>query len=141
MLRKTHIDKSFPISVCSVFTPRHDTNGKVINDFTKFSEIPNYVFLNVVPTGTKTYIFGSTLKRQSAAVSSFMTPFTEKDPDKFLDYLSETILKYTENFIISPDYWQQFSENKRTAVASYFNETVLNKIVPYNPTLHNLFIQ
>jgi len=134
------IDKFIPISVCSAFTPEYDVEGKVVNDFTKYNETPNYVFLNVFPTENKTYLFCSNLKLQAENLKSFIAPFAELEEEKLYDCLSEVILKYIENFVMSPDYWQRFSKEKKTAITEFFNDTVSDKKIKYDSSLHNLFI-
>lgn len=133
------IDKFIPILVCSAFTPIYDVEGNVVNDFTKYNETPNYVFLNVFPTEDKTYLFCSTLKLQTENLKSFIVPIAELETEKLYGYLSEVILKYIENFVVSPDYWQRFSEEKKTAITKFFNDTVGDKKIKYDSSLHNLF--
>jgi hypothetical protein len=134
------IEKFIPISVCSAFTPTYDIEGKLVNNFTKYDETPNYVFLNVFPTKNKTYLFCSTLKLQAEKLKSVIAPFAELETEKLYDYLSEVILKYIENVVVSPNYWQRFSGEKKTAITKYFNDTVPDGKVKYDSTLHNLFI-
>ncbi len=134
------IEKYIPISVCSVFTPIYDVESNLVNDFAKYNETPNYVFLNVFPTENKTYLFCSNLKLQAENLKSFIAPFAELEEEKLYNFLSEVILKYIENFVMSPDYWQRFSKEKKTAITEFFNDTVSDKKIKYDSSLHNLFI-
>jgi len=114
------INQFIPISVCSAFTPI-------------------YVFLNFVPTKSKTYLFYSTLKSQTKELKGFVEPLENLKIEKLYDYLSEIILKYTENFIMSPDYWKIFSEKKKGAIIKFYNDTVFDPKIRYNSRLHNIF--
>ena len=57
----------------------------------------------------------------------------------FLHYLSELLLRHTENFVISPEYWNKFDENKQNSLIKFFNETATNPKIQYNPDLHYIF--
>jgi len=135
------INKFIPISVCSAFTPIYDINGSILNDFNfkNYKETPRYVFLNIVSIKPETYLFYSTLKNQTKELKGFVEPLEKIKIEKLYDYLSEIILKYTENFIMSPDYWESFSEKKKEAIIKFYNDAVFNINIKYNSMLHNIF--
>ncbi len=133
------IDKFVPLSACSVFTPRYDKNNNVVNDFQKYKEMPKYVFLTIIPFSSKTYIFYATLKHQVGELMNFIAPLKESKTEELYGYLSEIILKDVDNFVISPEHWNKFGGQKQKDIINYFNETLFDKKIKYNPKMHNLF--
>ena len=131
------INKFVPIAVSSVFTPIRDRNNVVINDL--LSGMPNYVFLTVIPSDKKTYVFYATLKRQTEKLQSYIQPFKMLSEESLTNYLSEAILRDIENFVMSYSYWESFSDLKQKEIQKFFHETIIDKKVLYNSSVHNLF--
>lgn len=132
------IHRLIPISVCSTITPVYDIDNRVINNFADYKECPKYLFLNVIPAKSKTYLTICTVKKQTDELKGIIDPFINLKVRNFYDYLSEIILKYIENFVISPDYWKRFCEKKKMAIIQFFNDTIFDKEVSYIPDLHNI---
>lgn len=133
-------NESYPILVCSTFTPVYDFSSKLIEDKHEYVDTPLYVFLNIFPYESKTYFLYATLKNQTKKVASFLEGFYEKERIVFYHNMSDLILKYTENFVISPNYWNRFSAKQQESIIKYFSDTISKKNVKYDPLLHNIFI-
>lgn len=134
------IDKFLPIAVCSLFTPATDRNNNQLNNFKDSKEMPKYVFLSIIPSQNKTYVFYAVLKKQGKELKTFIEPFSTLKQEDFLDYLSEIILRNIENFIVSPQYWEKIPKDKRKEIEKFFYETTFNKKIEYSSIKHNIFV-
>lgn len=134
------VDKRLPIAACSMFTPERDMNGKLLNNFRDKDQIPNYVFLNIVPSINKSYILGAVLKEQADELNDFISPLRYLNEDDLSHYLSSMVLRYIENFIVDPEHWSKFSEVKKKNIAILFNESFFSKEFKYCEEQHNLFV-
>lgn len=130
---------SLPLFLSSVFTPTYDFERKTINDFRDYKIIPNYFFLSILPSKSETLIFYSVLKRQENNFGNLFYQLNSSSNNDFLVFLSELIIRYTENFVFSPEYWDRFPENKKQNIIKYFNDTARDPKIEYNHDLHNIF--
>ena len=128
-----------PLFLSSIFTPSYDFEEKIINKFDDSKISPNYFFLSILPSKSETYIFYSILKRQKNNFGNIFSKLNQSSDEDILIYLSELIIRYTENFVISPDYWNRFPEYKKQNLIKYFNDTARNPKIEYNHELHNIF--
>ena len=128
-----------PIFLSSVFTPPYDFEEKIINNFQDYKIPPNYFFLSVLPSKSDTLIFYSILKRQKENLGNIFYQLENIDDQYFLHYLSELIIKYTENFVLSPSYWDKFSEQQKQVLIKYYNDTARNPKISYDKDVHNIF--
>ncbi len=124
-------------AVCSSFTPNNDFDGDVINDYIADDEPPKFVFMNMFPENGKSYLLISYLDRQK----KYLNTYTESliSESNYKDRLSEIILRYTDNFIVAPTYWNSISDAKRIDLLRFFSDTINNKEISYYPNKHNLF--
>ncbi|NTU49663.1 MAG: hypothetical protein HGA87_01990 [Desulfobulbaceae bacterium] len=134
------ISVSVPISVCTLFSPVKDSGGNVINDLRDYKEMPKYFFLTIIPSATETYVFYATLKHQTSMLASYVNPLQSLDGPEVFDYLSEMILKYAENFVMSPLHWDKFRQEKKAEIERLFNQTIFDKEFVYDSEKHNIFV-
>ncbi|MFA6217384.1 MAG: SEC-C metal-binding domain-containing protein [Candidatus Omnitrophota bacterium] len=134
------ISTSIPISVCSLFLPEKDGQDNVTNDFSNNKEMPKYFFITIVPSASETYVFYATLKHQTSMFVSYVRPLQVLDENKLFDYLSEMVLKYAENFVMSPLHWEEFTKEKKIEIERLFNATIFDKEFLYESKKHNIFV-
>ena len=124
--------KFLPLYLSSMFTPSYDFDGVNINNFNNPNESPNYFILSILPANSQTYVFYSMLKKQESKLGNIFQKLESLNDEDFLHYLSELFLKYAENFVLSPYYWDKFSEDKKSLMLKFFNDTTHNPKIKYN---------
>jgi len=134
------ISRFIPISVCSLFLPVKDSQGNVINDLSDYKAVPKYFFITIVPSASETYIFYATQKHQTSMLAGYIRPLQDLDEAGLFDYLSEMILKYSENFVMSPLYWDKFQKEKKVEIERLFKKAIFDKEFVYNSEKHNIFV-
>lgn len=77
------------------------------------------------------------LKRQASKLDTYADELMSCTD--FENRISETILKYIENFIVSPDHWSALRKVKRKEMLRLFSQTINRKDVLYIPEKHNIF--
>lgn len=84
------------------------------------------IALNVLPVALqKTLVVFSWLPRDTAWVRQKFHSLLISKGYYFKYLLSKTILNYSENFVVSPSYFEEWSNEKRDAIRNYFNDTIM----------------
>jgi len=84
------------------------------------------IALNVLPLATqKTLVVISWLQRDTAWVRQKFSNLLLSEGHYFRYLLSKTILNYSENFVLSPSYFDDWAREKRDAIREYFVGTLI----------------
>jgi hypothetical protein len=84
------------------------------------------IALNVLPVAAqKTLVVISWLPRDTAWVRQNFSDLLLSKGRYFRYLLSKTILKYSENFVFSPSYFDDWTSEKRDAIRDYFADTLM----------------
>lgn len=84
------------------------------------------IALNVLPvTAQKALVVFSWLPRDTAWVRQKFHNLLISKGYYFKYLLSKTILNYSENFVISPSYFEEWSGEKKDAIRNYFRDTLM----------------
>lgn len=84
------------------------------------------IALNVLPVAAqKTLVVISWLPRDAAWLRQKFSDLLLSKGHYFRYLLSKTILKYSENFVISPGYFDDWTIEKRDAIRDYFADTLM----------------
>lgn len=86
------------------------------------------VALNIVPLNkNKTVVIFSYLKEHEIKVKSAFSELYEAEGYYFGYVVSKLLLEYGENLVLSPSYYNVWSEEKRTFILEYFTKTLLEE--------------
>lgn len=84
------------------------------------------IALNVLPVSSeKTLVVISWLPRDTAWVQQKFHNLLKSEGRYGRYILSKTILNYSENFVLSPSYFEEWPSEKRDAIRSYFIDTLI----------------
>ena len=88
------------------------------------SRVP-WVILNVFPKADETYVIYSCVEKDEKEVSLEIKEILNSSPKRKMWLLSKSIIETTENFVISPKFWDSLSKEKRQAIISFYQDTLL----------------
>jgi hypothetical protein len=107
------IERNCPLAVSSLFDPIKSISGQ------KRLE-PKFIVLNVFPQKRDTIILLSYLRDHQQALKPHANKIITATGEDQLYLLSETILRYCENFVISPQHFNLFPQQKIDAIKNFF---------------------
>jgi hypothetical protein len=126
------IEKGCPLAVSSLFNP---INGSAQNK----NPEAKFIVLNVFPHNNNTIVLFSYMSNHQKELRSYANEIinaTNKDYQLYL--LSKIILRYCENFVISPEHFESFSSQKVDAIKKFYLETT--KQSDYDEDNENLML-
>jgi len=119
------IERNCPLAVSSLFDPIESISGQ------KRLE-PKFIVLNVFPQKKDTIILLSYLRDDQQALKPHANKIITATGEDQLYLLSETILRYCENFVISPQHFNLFSQQKIDAIKNFFLATLTQIDLDHN---------
>ena len=120
------ISKELPFFANTYFCVQGYKNGKMKKiDITK--DIPYSFSITILPSKGKTYIFYAYLEKQETDLSDFLKLFETTDEIQLQMFITDTILRNSDNFYISPKYWNNIPEEEQNELLSFFKETIFNR--------------
>lgn len=116
-----------PNVVCSfVFSPQFDFDGNILQDFEDWETDLSQLFVTIFPTTSGGFALLSHLDTANTAPRKFIESLvTRSDITSSLLWL---ILLQSENFAISPDWYEGISEQERALIS----EAVFSNADPFN---------
>jgi len=105
------------LAVSSLFDPIESISGQ------KRLE-PKFIVLNVFPQQQDTIILLSYLRDHQEDLRPYANEIINASGEYQLYLLSKTILRYCENFVISPEHFKGFSQQKIDAIKNFYLATV-----------------
>jgi hypothetical protein len=116
-----------PIFV-STFFALQGTINNITHDVDITKDLPYYYSLSVLPiTNRKTGIFYAYLSEQEEQIKDFLLCFEEKNIDKLQIFLTDTILRNSENFYISSEHFEKMDKVKLDIMKDFFCHTIANR--------------
>jgi hypothetical protein len=131
------LDKPLPIFVNTFFAVQ-GTNCDILykKDITK--EWPLYCSVTIIPQNGKLNIFYSVAKDQCNELIAFLRRFENKNTEELELFLSDLIIRNSDNFYISPDYWNRLPEKINRRILDIFKKTINDREYTYTDRI-NLF--
>jgi len=148
-LYKEHIDRAFQQGDLAVLS--HDVidlgeTGPCVGVSSLFSldevqvaDDTARVALNVIPVPGGTYAVLSYIDRDRDAARAWLTPVLAATGRRQRYLLSRLILERSENIVISPALYAQWSEERREVVRRFFATTILKNEANFQDERLNLF--
>lgn len=90
------------------------------------AQVP-WIALNIFPTQTETHIIFSYLAEDEEYIKSEIQGILNASAKRRLWQVSERIIGASENFVISPTYWNSLSKKKRDTIVTYYQDTLSDK--------------
>ena len=120
------INKQYPVFVNTYFAVQGIKNGKVYSkDITK--DLPLYFSLTMIANDGRTDIYYAVLAEQETELQPFIDQLKENDLEKLEENLSDLVLRNSDNFFISTDYWNNIPENNRKEILDFYLKTTSNR--------------
>lgn len=132
---------NFHLAVSSIFALEKDFNGNLINDLSDLSKEMHMLMLTIFPQENDTFVLISFLENHSNTYKFLETQFMNQTEFSQKNIVSQLILSYCENIVISPKQWRKFNKNKQEMILKLFNESIIDH--PPEINIHkdtNLFI-
>lgn len=87
-----------------------------------------WIALNVFPTKNETHVIFSYLMEDAEHVKSEINGILHASIKRRLWLLSERIIGASENFVVSPAFWNSLSKKKKDSIVTYYRDTLLDKM-------------
>jgi hypothetical protein len=111
------IERNCPLAVSSPFDP-------IKSIISLKRPEPKFIVLNVFPQKKDTIILLSYLRDHQKDLRPYANEIINASGEYQLYLLSKTILRYCENFVISPQHFNLFSQQKIDAIKKFYLATV-----------------
>jgi hypothetical protein len=119
------IDRNCPLAVSSLFDP--------IKSIIWLKRLePKFIVLNVFPQKKDTLILLSYLREHQKALKPHANKIITATGEAQLYLLSKTILRYCENFVISPQHFNLFYQQKIDAIKNFLLATLTQIDLDHN---------
>jgi hypothetical protein len=133
------VDMPCPIFV-STFFALQGTINNILHDIDITKDLPYYFSFSILPiNNNKTGIFYAYLSEQEDRIKDFLLCFEEKDIDKLQIFLTDTILRNSENFYISSEHFEKLNKLKLDLMKDFFYHTITNRNYQ-NRDFMNMFV-
>ncbi|OHD60653.1 MAG: hypothetical protein A2014_11470 [Spirochaetes bacterium GWF1_49_6] len=120
------INKRLPILVNTFTAIQGMNNGKVFRrDIRK--EMPLYLSMTILPNDKSTDVYYAILKEQKEELKPFLEYFHNSDRTVLESFISDTILRNSDNFYVSPEFLDKIPEVKKREIIDYFYQTTINR--------------
>lgn len=128
-------DKYLPIFMNAFFAVQ-GTNCDILfhKDVTK--EWPLFCSVTIIPQNNKTDIFYTIPKEQNNELKPFLRQFQNTNITEKELFLTDLIIRNSDNFFISPKFWEKIPENIREKIIIVFKKTINDREYIYNEKLN-----
>ncbi len=120
------IDKELPMFV-NAFTVIQATNDGTEYRRNLKKEKPLYLSLTVLKGDGVTRVFYALLKQQKESLRPFLELLNTADAQQKECFLTDTVLRNSDNFYLKTQYWDGIPEDIRSKIVSIFSKTVSNR--------------
>jgi hypothetical protein len=121
------INMPCPIFV-STFFALQGTINNIMHDIDITKDLPYYFSLTILPVDNKkTGIFYAYLSEQEDQIKDFLLCFEDKYIDKLQIFLTDTILRNSENIYMSSEHFERLNKTKIELIKDFFYHTITNR--------------
>lgn len=120
------IDRELPVFV-NTFTVIQGTNDGTEYRRDLRKEKPLYLSLTVLKGDGVTKVFYAVLKKQREEMDSFLGQITTSDKRQQEDFLTDTILRNSDNFYMASKYWEDIPAKAKSELMNIFYITIANR--------------
>jgi hypothetical protein len=130
-LDNAYLNKHYKILTHKTFSIKHKMPTVAVSAFYFLghrmldnTHVP-WVILNVFPKVDETSVIYSCTEEDEKIVSLEIKEILNSSPKRRTWLLSKAIIEATENFVVSPKFWNSLSKEKRQAIISFYQDTLL----------------
>ncbi|MGO9119427.1 MAG: hypothetical protein ACLQPD_17690 [Desulfomonilaceae bacterium] len=128
------------IAVSSAFTPYYDFEQRQVNEMVLGSLRPmNVMAINVLPYNENILVTICVSKSYLPEIMTIWTRLKYGSGSTLELDLSDLILRYCDNFVISKTFWKSLPRKRRASIQQFFNATVHDKTPLFPGPSANLF--
>ena len=124
----SHIEfnKCLPVFV-NTFTAIQAMNNGITFTRDIRKEMPLYLSMTILPSNEKTDVFYAVLKKQVKELTPFLGEFKISNLAHLETFITDTILRNTDNFYVSPEFWNSIPNTDRDTILDLFYRTINNR--------------
>lgn len=134
-LDDAYLNKDYKKLIHKTFAIKHRTPTIAVSAFYWLghriidnSRVP-WVILNVFPKADETYVVYSCVEKDEKEVSLEIKEILNSSPKRKTWLLSKSIIEATENFVVSPKFWDSLPKAKRETIVGFYQDTLLDRKV------------
>lgn len=105
-----------PVMCSASFFPEQDFQGNVLQDLSDLTNIPEMLSVTSYFDGTQGLIAFTWLGDEVDICKAFINSIRQLDEESLTPALIRMFFEHIENVHISPDWWEQLSDDQRTAL-------------------------
>lgn len=133
------VDMPCPIFV-STFFAIQGTIDNITHDIDITKDLPYYFSLSILPVSNgRMGIFYAYLTEHEEKIRDFLSHFEEENISNLQIFLTDTILRNSENFCMSSDHFEKMDKQKIGVMKDFFYHTIANRNYP-NKDFINMFV-
>ena len=114
----------------------HDIYGNRINDMESAEPLKN-IYLNIFPSGEKSYCIWSWLKIYDEYFIPFTKQFADLEEIDRKNYLNNNIPRWSDSVVISPRLWSKWGKQVQQALIAHANFDVLFRQIEDETNMHS----
>ena len=121
------VDMKCPVFVSTFFALQGSIGNKTYNiDITQ--DLPYYFSLTILPIGNnQTGIFYAYIDEQKLSIKDFLLNFDDKDINNLQIFLTDTILRNSQNFYLSSSKFESMTLEEQNEMKKLFYHTITNR--------------
>ncbi len=142
-LDQAYINKEYDLLNHDAFSFRHKRPTIAVSAFywleiqkQNNGQVP-WIVLNVFPKTNETCVVYSYIKEDAQYVKVETRNILNSSIKRKLQWLSKSIIESTENFALSPSFWDSLSKQKRQTIISFYRDTLIEK-KPFDGDIRDL---
>ena len=113
----------------------YDVFGNKINDLESEEPLKN-IYLNIFPSGEKSYCIWSWLKKYDEYYIEFAKQFASLEELDRKNYLNNNIPRWSDSVVISPRLWKKWGEQVQQALITHANFDILYRQMEDETNMH-----
>lgn len=106
-------EREYPFAVSDVFHLASDVYGNIVNEYNGLNYNHSDLYINVFPQAGKTHVLLSYLERDKEKYAFIEEQILEQPVEKQKIILSNMLAIYSNNIVISPDWWEGITNEKQ----------------------------
>ncbi|MCP6717972.1 MAG: hypothetical protein KJI70_00290 [Patescibacteria group bacterium] len=112
------------ILVSSIFYPEYTVNGLSIQNLADISRFKEGIQITIFPNRGTTEILFTWHKNKSQAPEILIGSIDKLNEEEKLETITQMIFSHCENIVVSPEWWENISSDRKKKLIETFNESM-----------------